>query len=198
MQPITKISPGNTVLWFWLLLSKRIFLNLFSSHTLRSTGDCLSSEPRRLVLVTKMLVTHLLFSSPCWAHFIQFWAPPYKENTGAEVSLRLEFCEERLKEGDSLSLGRGWLQTPTSKWPVHAQRWWRRWSQVHGRGWGTEMRDAQTGQSPDWPSLSSWLNLHCAAVLTRALLWPLPTLSYDPEIPIWQLMIIQTQRRRIL
>lgn len=113
MQLVTKLSPGNTALWFCLNsvpLKKDIF-ELFSFHALRSSGDCSSSEPRCFILVTEMLVTHPLFSSPSWDHCIQYWAPPSKENTSGEVGLGLELCEEGLREGDSLSLGREQPQT---------------------------------------------------------------------------------------
>lgn len=158
-------------------LSKRVFLNLSSYHALRSTGDCSSSELGRFVLVTEMLVTHSLFSSPCWEHCIQFQTPPSKEDTSGEVGLGLELCE-----GAEGRAGNGYDHLQANGQHLHrgeggdGVR-----PMVHGRGWGTEMRDAQAGQSPDWPSLSSGLTLHCAAVLTRAHLWSLPTSSYDPK-----------------
>lgn len=114
-----------------LFLSKRIFLNLFSFHSSRLAGDCSSSEPGCFILVTEMLVTHSLFSSPSWDHCTQFWAPPSKESTSGEAGPALELCEEGLREGDSLSLGREWAQS-YQQMASACTGWGRRWSQAHG------------------------------------------------------------------
>lgn len=185
-------------------------LNLFSSRALKftSAGNHSFSEPVHLILVTKILVKHLLFSRPCWEKCFQLWAPPpYKKDTSGQVGLGLELCEERLREGPcSVWGGDRFGHPPATCWCLQAgygENRARSFMLVHGR----RIRDSGV-------KLRQELRLDKALTnLVWAHGWPCmqqefgpepscspfpPRLSCDPECPLWQLMVIQTQCRSIL